>query len=68
MPVKRKKITFSELKRLSLVGKTKGTYDMGGRKMRDVGIGFVDEGEADATDTLVTEDDGSVPKTKRRAP
>lgn len=55
-------ITFSELKRLSMLCETTGTYDMGGRSMRDTGIGFVDEGPASDQDTIVTEDDGSIPE------
>ena len=63
--IKKKKvktITFSELRHLSMLCKTTGTYNMGGRKMRDVGIGFIDEGKAYKNDVLVTEDDGTVPK------
>ena len=59
--MKRKTITFSKLKRLQMLCKTSGLYQMGENRYRDVGIGMIDEGRADGTETLVTEDDGSVP-------
>ena len=74
---KRKKMTFSELKRLTFcnsdklmdkaTGKSK-LFQMGDRRTQWVGIGMVDAGLADGTEVLVTEDDGSVPviKTTRK--
>lgn len=54
-------ITFTELKKLQMLCKTGGLYQMGKDRHRDVGIGMVNEGPADGSETLVTEDDGSVP-------
>lgn len=65
---KQKRITFLALRRLSLACKTSGTYDMGGRSMRDTGIGFVDEGPATKHDTIVTEDNGSIPALAKSHP
>lgn len=64
----RKTITFSRLKRLSVVNSEEltGFFQMGNNRFRWVGIGFVDEGFADGTETLVTNDDDSVPKAKQK--
>lgn len=61
-------ITYSELKRLQLVSKTEGFYQLGIFRYLDVGIGMHEHGPADGSEILVTEDDGSVPADKRRAP
>lgn len=62
----RETIVFSELKRRSVLNSLPGDvlYEMGGHRHRWVGIGFVDEGKADGSEILVTEDDGTVPKTR----
>ena len=69
--VRRKKMTFSELKRLTFAnsdklmdkatGKSK-LFQMGDRRKQWEGIGMVDVGPADGTEVLITEDDGSLPK------
>jgi len=72
-PKKRKTITFSEIKRLSFCNSNKlcgpdggkpKYFQFGDTRKRWVGIGWVDDGPADGTEVLVTEDDGSVPEIK----
>lgn len=45
-----------------VVYKTTGTYNIRGRSMHYVGFGWLDEGPATPTDTLVTDKDGKALK------
>jgi len=62
----RRTITFSELKRLSVCNSDDlpDPVEMGGQRRTWVGIGWVNEGDADGSEVLVTEDDGTVPEVK----
>lgn len=57
-----KTITFSDLRKLERQCKTTGTYNIRGRSMHYVGFGWLDEGPATPTDTLVTDEDGKALK------
>jgi hypothetical protein len=54
---KRPTIAFETLKRLSFCNSMKlpSPVEINGRRMQWVGIGWVDEGEADGTETLVVD-------------
>lgn len=58
MQTEQKMILRSELRRLAFLNSEKvpETVNDGGRSKRWVGIGWIDEGEATPSDTLILED------------
>jgi hypothetical protein len=53
--VQRKMITRQELRRLEFCGKPPSPVELNGRKLRYVGIGWIDEGKASGDEVLVTD-------------